>query len=101
MKVATVTEVLALAKNKPVQPERGIGCCRVYVSVMDKAKAKEVAKAAKALGMIFQKKGYAGATNVLYVGYDNCDGRALARGAAVVDALNGIGIECYRDEYAD
>jgi len=96
-----LTRTLADAFNAPVYPERGIGCCRVYVSITDKAQAKLVEKAAKSLGKIFQRKGHQGATNVLYVGYDNCDGNALARATAVVGALKTAGIGCYREEQGD
>ena len=96
-----VTSILANAFQKPVAAERPLGCCRVYVSVSDPAAAKKVAAAAKKLGKIWQKKSHYGAPNALYVGYDNMDGMALARGTAVVEALNAAGISCYRDEQGD
>ena len=97
----TITATLAAAKHQAISPERAIGCCRVYVSIADKAQAKEVAKAAKALGMIWQGRSHYGTSNALYIGYDNCDGNALARGTAVVNALKSAGINCYRDEQGD
>jgi len=96
-----LNKVLADAFASPIARERGIGCGRVYVVISDKAQAKLVEKAAKKLDKIFQKKAHYGMTNALYIGYDNCDGAALARGTAVVKALKEAGINCYRDEHGD
>lgn len=93
--------LLASAMSKPIVRERGIGCGRIYVSISDKAHAKGIAKAAKKLNLIWQKKSHYGTSNALYIGYDNCDGMALARGTAVVETLRAAGIQCYRDEQAD
>lgn len=80
--------------------ERPIGCCRVYVTV-DKANAKTVAAAAKKIGKIFETKAHYGMKNALYIGYDNCSGRELAQGAAVVSALKAAGIYACREEHGD
>jgi hypothetical protein len=96
--VAILTEALNAAAVAP--RERGIGCGRIYVSVSSEH-AKGVAKAAKKLGKIFQKCSHYGTSNALYVGYDNCDGRALAQGTAIVKVLKAHGISCYRDECGD
>jgi hypothetical protein len=96
---ALLTEALAAGESAP--RERAMGCGRIYVCIVEKEDAKGIAKAAKSLGRIFQKKGYAGATNVLYVGYDNCDGGALGQGTAIVNSLEEAGVRCYRDEYGD
>jgi hypothetical protein len=93
-------ETLKSAFEKPVTPERPQGCCRVYVSVADTA-ARKVASVAAKLGKDFQAKSYYGTRNTIYVGYDNMDGRALARGTAVVSALEAAGISAYRDEQGD
>ena len=90
----------ALDHAAAATPERPLGCGRIYVSV-DKEHAKGIGKAAKALGRIFQTRGYYGTRNVLYIGYDNCDGRALAQGTAVVSVLEACGVGCYRDEHGD
>lgn len=87
--------------TKPVPAERGIGCGRIYVVISDKAHVPGVRKAAKKLGKIFQGKSHYGDSNALYVGYDNCDGNALARGTAVVEALKAAGISAYRNEHGD
>jgi hypothetical protein len=92
--------VLKAAFEQKVASEQPLGCCRVYVSV-DKAHAKGVAAACKKLNLIFQKKSHYGASNAVYVGYDNCDGKALAKGSAVVAALKAAGVDCYRDEQGD
>jgi len=91
----------ALQVGLEAPKERGIGCGRVYVCIVESEDAKGIAKAAKNLGRIFQKKGYAGMSNVLYVGYDNCDGRALGQGTAIANSLGAAGVRCYRDEQGD
>lgn len=98
---AQIEEALRNVLATPVRPERGIGCGRIYVAISDKDQAKMVGKAAKKLGMIWDKKSHYGTPNALYIGYDNCDGNALAKGTAVVNALKAIGVSCYRDEHGD
>lgn len=88
--------ILRDALGSPVTPERPLGCGRIYVSV-DKAHAKGIRAAAAKLGKLFQTRSHYGTANALYVGYDNCDGQALARGTAIVAKLKAAGIECYRD----
>lgn len=99
-KLADVTEVLRAAFAAPVKNEQPMGCCRVYVSV-DKENAKLIKKAAKALGKLMQTRSYYGASNALYVGYDNHDGDVLAQATAVMAALKSQGISCYRSEGLD
>lgn len=96
-----LTQILTEAFAKPISAERAIGCGRIYVAISDKEAAKNVAKAAKKIGKIFDKRSHYGTSNALYIGYDNCDGIALARGTAVVAALKAAGISCYRDEHGD
>ena len=91
----------ALRTAADATPERISGCGRVYVCIVDKAHVKGVEKAAKAAGRIFQRKGYAGMRNVLYVGYDNATGKELARGTAMAMVFEAHGISCYRDEQGD
>lgn len=93
--------VLRDAFATSVTPEPGIGCGRIYVGIVDKTHAAGIKKAAKKLGKIFQTRGHQGASNVLYVGYDNCDGRSLALGTAIVAKLKAAGIASYRDEQGD
>lgn len=101
MNVNSVIAAIDAAFHQSLAPERGIGCCRVYVCIRDKEAAKLVAKAAKVRGKIYQKKAHYGLREALYVGYDNCDGRALATGTALVAALKAVGIAAYREEGAD
>ncbi len=89
-----------LAAFRTAGQERAIGCCRVYVTV-EKQHAKTVAAAAKQIGKIFEAKAHYGMRNALYIGYDNCSGRELAQGAAVVSALKAVGIDAYREEHGD
>ena len=98
---AQIEETLTVAMATVVRPEPGIGCGRIYVLISDKDQAKLVGKAAKNLGLIFLKKSNYGTSNAIYIGYDNCDGIALAKGTAVAKALNAIGVVCHRDEVAD
>ena len=95
---AILTEAFESADRAP--SEAAIGCGRIYVSVGGEH-AKGIARAAKALGKRFQKVSHYGASNALYIGYDNCDGKALAKGTAVVNVLKDHGISCYRDECGD
>jgi hypothetical protein len=99
--MTTIVETIREAMTRPCSPERAIGCCRVYVSIVDATQARGVAHAAKVLNMRWQKRSHYGDSNALYIGYDNCDGQALARGAAVVEALKAAGINCHRNEHGD
>ena len=100
MDKATVFEVVKAAFAMQVTPAPASGCGRVYVSV-PKEHATAVAAAAKKLGIIFQRKAYYGAKNVLYIGYDNADGKALAKGEAVAEALTKAGIQAYSEAFGD
>lgn len=81
-------------------PVRASGCGRVYI-VPEKAHKKGLKAACVKLGMRWLADAYGSAKGVIYVGYDNADGRALARGAAMVEVLKAAGIDCYRDEVDD
>ncbi len=96
-----VLEALVAANN--ATPERGIGCGRVYV-VPDKAHRNGLKKACAPhvnAGIRYLADAYGTSKGVLYIGYDNCDGRSLARGTAIVNVLRSHGISAYRDEVAD
>ncbi len=90
----------ALAHANIVAPERISGCGRVYV-VPAKEHKKGIKAAAKKLGVMYLDSAYGTDKGVIYVGYDNADGRALARGTAIVASLKAVGISCYRDEVGD
>lgn len=107
-------KILAEAFAAPAIREQPSGCGRIYVCFTagpwdatpeQKAEGKKhirgIAKAAKKMGKIFQGKSYYGASNALYVGYDNHDGGALGKGTAIVAYLQSKGFSCYRDEQAD
>ena len=91
---------LERAKVAPVPPVRASGCGRVYI-VPEKAHKRGLKAACAKVGMRWLADAYGSAKGVIYVGYDNADGRALAKGAAMVEALKAEGIDCYRDEVAD
>jgi hypothetical protein len=97
----TLAHIIREAFDRPVSPERGYGCGRVYVSIVEKEAAKKVKEACKAIGITYQTKGHYGTTNVIYCGYDNADGNALARGTVVAETLKAQGIRCYREEHGD
>lgn len=109
-----ITAGLSTYKREPA-----FGCGRVYVCIgsyhdgdeKDPATKKEnqrrtralrsaVTKAAKALGMRYQSKGYQ-VKHALYVGYDNNIGIELGQGTAIAANLKALGILAYRDEVAD
>lgn len=102
MSKQAVLEAVQAAFAVAVQPKTGAfgGCGRVYVCV-PKEHATAVAAAAKKLGVIFQRKGHYGLSNTLYVGYDNADGRALAKGEAIAESLTKAGIRAYHEVCAD
>lgn len=81
-----------------------MGCCRVYVEIFagkDRALINDIAAACKEVGQIFQRKAHYGMSNAVYVGYDNHDGHALARGTLIADALRSLGIDAYRSDHGD
>jgi hypothetical protein len=94
-------KILTDAFATPVSPAITSGCGRVYVWIGKKDRRK-ICNAARKIGKKFLIGADAGHLNgCLYVGYDNNDGTALARGTIVADALKAVGVECYRDEYGD
>jgi hypothetical protein len=104
MEKSQVFEVVKSAFEMKVAPKQGAfgGCGRVYISVCgDRAVINAVSAAAKKLGIIFQRKAAYGMRNALYVGYDNADGRAMARGEAIAEYLKANGIVAYMDAHGD
>lgn len=104
METNKVVTVLEDAFGATLDPARAIGCCRVYVCLNAKTDRKvvtAVAAAAKKLGKIFQRKAYYGLGNALYIGYDACSGREVARGEAVAAALTAAGIVAYSEVCGD
>lgn len=97
-----VLDALRAAQAAPSSPVRASGCGRAYVCVSgDKATIKAVAAACKTLGLIFQRVGYGVGSNAIYIGYDNCDGRALGRSEVFAKVLNDHGISAYPDAASD
>lgn len=102
-----VFEALKSALEAPVTPGRSpaCGCGRVYVVLskapQDRPLVNAFAAAAKKLGALFLRKAYGTCGNALYCGYDNADGRALAKAHAVAKVLGDNGIGCYVDAVAD
>lgn len=99
------------------KPQRG-GCGRAYVCVgvdysafcsadskvlskASKAIAKHVSEAATELGMRLQAKSYGVGDNALYIGYDNCDGKAWSQAVQVAKNLEELGIGAYEDGQGD
>lgn len=96
---AILTEAMTAAGAAPVT-ERS-GCGRVYVMLVGTAHRAGISKASKASSIRYFGAGKGRYSFSLYVGYDNADGRALARGAAIARVLKDRGIDCYRDEVED
>jgi len=101
-----VLKALETAWAAPAAPKSGPtgGCGRAYVCVSSsngREIVNAVSAAAKKLGILFLRKNYGAGGNALYVGYDNADGRALAKSEAVAASLKAAGIACYADAAAD
>ena len=81
---------------------RGYGCGRAYVCLSGpKEEVKRVAASCKELGLMFLKKAYGTSGNAIYMGYDNADGKAIAKSEAFASVLNARGIKCYTDAVGD
>lgn len=98
-----VFEAVKAAKESPFEvPARGFGCGRAYVSVGgERAEVNAVSAACKKLGLMFLRKAYGTLGNAIYVGYDNADGRALARAEAMATVLKARGLRAYVDAVQD
>jgi hypothetical protein len=93
---------LIAANAEPYTPARPSGCGRAYVSVCgDRATINAVSAACKKLGLMFLRKAHGTCGNVIYIGYDNCDGRALAKSEAFAKVLNERGIRAYTEAVGD
>jgi hypothetical protein len=102
----TKTEIAAAletAWKAPVGPAaRSCGCGRAYVCVSaDRATVNAVAAAARKLGILFVRKNYGAGSNAIYCGYDNADGRALAKAETVAASLKAAGLSVYTDAASD
>ena len=96
-----IKSALVAALAVPYVRARASGCGRAYVCVdLERTELTAFAAVAKALGHIFQRKGY-GVSNALYVGYDNADGRALGKAEAIATELSKRGISAYAEGVAD
>ncbi len=99
----TKEEILAAmttAFSIKATPNGTSGCGRVYVVVSgDRSTINAVAAAAKKLNVIFQRRAHYGMSNALYIGYDNADGKALAKGEAVAASLSAAGLSAYMDAH--
>ena len=95
-KVALTNAIVAGATAAASAPGRGYGCGRAYVVVYGlKGPAKAgFTKAAKSMGLMVCEHG-------IYMGYDNADGRALAKAAAFAAGLVADGYSAYDDAHAD
>lgn len=102
---AAVLETVKAANATTVTPARITGGCgRAYVVLSvttPKAVVTAVAQACKTLGLQFLKRAYGVGSNAIYIGYDNADGRALAKSEAFARVLTERGIEAYADGASD
>ncbi len=97
-----VLAALKAAQAAPFTPERPTGCGRAYVIVRgDRATINTVAAGCKTLGLMFLRKAYGTSGNAIYIGYDNADGRALAKAKAFAATLKVHGVDAYDDAVGD
>lgn len=99
-----ILEALTIAKSLTPPAKTGAfgGCGRVYVSVSgERATINAVSAACKKLGLVFDRRSYYGTRNAIYIGYDNADGRALAKGEAFAAKLSELGLPAYCDAHGD
>lgn len=97
-----IKEALIAANAAPYTPGRGYGCGRAYVVLScAKADVKLVEAACKDLGLMYLKDAYGTSGKAIYIGYDNADGKALAKSEAFAKELNARGISCYSDAVSD
>ncbi|MGA7122343.1 MAG: hypothetical protein WBY94_19730 [Polyangiaceae bacterium] len=104
MSKESVFEAVRTANELRVAPARIGGCARIYVTLGGKPSkdlVKHIEASCKRLNLIFQRKAYYGLTNAIYIGYDNADGRALAKGEAFAAELTRRGIQAYVEGCAD
>jgi hypothetical protein len=104
MNKTEIAEALRAAMALPFTPKTGPtgGCGRAYVAIMGtRADINAFAAACRDQGHTFLRKAYGTGGNVLYVGYDNADGRALARAEVIAAELNRRGLRCYTDAVGD
>jgi len=99
---AEVKSALEAANAAPFGSSPACGCGRAYVVVSaPKEEVKMVEAACKAMGLMFLKRAYGTSGNAIYIGYDNADGRALAKSHAFAKVLNERGIRCHSDAVED
>lgn len=97
-----VMVAVAAALAAPSEPVRSCGCGRAYVAVCgERAEVNAVAATCRKAGVLFVRKNYGAASNAIYCGYDNADGRALGKAEAVAKVLNAHGLRCYVDTQED
>ncbi len=99
-----VVGILKAAMSAPYVPGRGCGCGRAYVTISEKLARGEVKmmdEACKEVGLMFLRKAYGTFGNTIYIGYDNSDGRALAKAEAMAEVMRAKGLKCYVDAVAD
>ena len=97
-----IAEALKAAMAAPYTAQRASGCGRAYVCVSGtKEEVKAFADACKAQGLMFLKKAYGTSGNALYVGYDNADGKVLARAEVIAAELGKHGLRAYSDAVGD
>lgn len=97
-----ISEVLTAANSAAFVAGRPSGCGRAYVVLTDnKDIIRSVAACCKSLGLMFLKSAYGTTGNAIYIGYDNADGKAIAKSEAFAAVLNERGIHCYADAVGD
>ncbi len=101
MEKKELVRILLAANEAPFEPTPACGCGRAYVMIDDKKLARNMAAACKELGLLYLKDAYGAGKRAIYMGYDNADGRALAKSEAFAKVLKANGIACYTDAVSD
>lgn len=104
MDSSMVLKALRAANDASYVPQRPSGCGRAYVCIGtgDKKVVAAVEAACAQLGLLFSRKGHYGVgRNSIYIGYDNADGKALAKSEAFAKVLKEHGLPAYADAAAD
>lgn len=103
-----IVSALKLANQAPYTAQRPSGCGRAYVviSVEFPRKGRKAAlqmweDACKEAGLRWFPEIHGCGGRGIYIGYDNCDGLALAKSEAFAASLKASGIPCYADAAED
>jgi len=115
MDINSIKTALQAANNAPFQAQRASGCGRAYVVISIPKKLEDgsrnaartktlnlIKKACGEMGLLYLTEVYGcGKVPGIYIGYDNADGRALAKSVVFAETLRQHGIPCYDEAVGD